>query len=105
MFSAAFIAHVEATYEDDTVRNDLCVPVPHPDSYVDWLRVAIANDRNSVCWAGDEGLQHWLANARLQLYRELMPPRLEAVPFAAPADPFVSCPGGRRPPLPTLPAT
>ena len=74
VFSAAFIAHVEAAYADDAVRNDLCVPVPHPDSDLDWLRVGIANERNSVRWAGDEGLQRWLANARLQLFRDLLPP-------------------------------
>jgi hypothetical protein len=46
VFSAAFIAHVEAAYSDDAVKNDLCVPIPHPDSDLDWLRTTIANNRN-----------------------------------------------------------
>ena len=31
------IAHVEAGYHDDAKRNDLCAPVPHPNTDLDWL--------------------------------------------------------------------
>ena len=73
VFSAAFIAHVEAAYADDATRNDLCMPVPHPDSDIDFLRTSLDNARNDLRWAADAGLQAWLAAARLQLFRNLMP--------------------------------
>ena len=76
VFSAALIAHVEAAYGDDAEKNDLCVPVPHPDSDLDWLRSSIDNGRNELRWSESAGLQTWLANARLQLFRNLMPPPL-----------------------------
>lgn len=73
VFSAAFIAHVEAAYSDDAVKNDLCVPIPHPDSDLDWLRTTIANNCNLLRWAEDSGLQTWLDNARLDGFRHLQP--------------------------------
>lgn len=65
VFSAAFIAHVEAAYDDIDEKNRLCTVVPHPDSEIDWLRSTLANMRNSMVWRGDKGLSAWLADARL----------------------------------------
>lgn len=65
VFSAAFIAHVEACYDDETEKNELCTVVPHPDSDVDFLRTTLANSMNGARWAQDEQLTDWLANARL----------------------------------------
>jgi hypothetical protein len=73
-FSAAFIAHVEATRDDDTVKNELCVPVPHPDSDLDWLRLAIADNRNQMRWQEDPELTEWLDTCRLDLVGSLRPP-------------------------------
>lgn len=84
VFSAAFIAHVEAAYDDDAIRNDLCAPVPHPDSDLDWLRTAIDSRRNEMRWADDERLQAWLRGARLQSFRNLSgPPPADAEARAA----------------------
>lgn len=68
VFSAAFIAHVESAYADDDAKNDLCRPVPHPDSAADYLRVTVASARNQMRWAQDAGLTEWLANARLDWF-------------------------------------
>ncbi|MEM7220421.1 MAG: NAD(P)-binding protein [Pseudomonadota bacterium] len=65
VFSAAFIAHVEAAYDDDTERNRLCTVVPHPSTDGDFLRTALGNMHNTFVWSADEGLQAWLMNARL----------------------------------------
>jgi hypothetical protein len=43
--SAAFTAHIEATYADDVVKSDLCLPIPHPDSDLDWLRTTKETNR------------------------------------------------------------
>ncbi|MGI9615863.1 MAG: NAD(P)-binding protein, partial [Acidimicrobiales bacterium] len=50
VFSAAFIAHVEAAYDDAARKNELCNVVPHPDTDLDWLRVTLANTLNGVLW-------------------------------------------------------
>ena len=48
VFSAAFIAHVEAAYDDVEEQNTLCGVVPHPDSATDWIRTAYGNSLNSA---------------------------------------------------------
>lgn len=74
VFSAAFIAHVEAAYGDDDRKNELCGVVPHPDSVDDWLRNALDSSRNSAIWNADAELTAWLANARLDGFSSTEPP-------------------------------
>lgn len=64
VFSAAFIGYVEANY-NGAVKNELCTPVPHPDSDIDFLRTTLANILNGVRWGQEPELQEWLSNARL----------------------------------------
>ncbi len=71
VFSAAFIGHVEATYDEST-RNQLCTPIPHPNSDVDWLKTTLANYLNQARWSQDEGLQKWLLASRLDGFRGLL---------------------------------
>jgi hypothetical protein len=68
VFSAAFIGHVEAAYDDEAAKNELCTPVPHPDSEIDFLRTSLANGTNAARWAMDPALQQWLAAARLDAF-------------------------------------
>jgi hypothetical protein len=84
VFSAAFIAHVEAAYENEAEKNELCAPVPHPDSDMDFLRTSLANDRNTLRWLEDPELQEWLMNARLDGFSQpgmekSIPPELLAM--------------------------
>jgi hypothetical protein len=65
VFSAAFIAHLEAEYSNDAEKNDLCTPVPHPDSDLDFLRSNLGNMQNTARWSADISLQAWLKQARL----------------------------------------
>ena len=74
VFSAAFIAHVEAAYDGDDVKNDLCVPVPHPDSDLDWLSMTLADNRNQMRWFDDPELMAWLGSARLNVLSDLFAP-------------------------------
>jgi hypothetical protein len=60
VFSAALLARVETALDDDALKNDLCQPVPHPDSGIDWLRNALAMGRNELRWPAQPELQHWL---------------------------------------------
>lgn len=72
IFSAALIAHVEAAYRDDSLKNELCVPLPHPDTDVDWLRLAWADYSNQLRWFDDPDLMSWLSTARLDLFGHLI---------------------------------
>jgi len=72
VFSAALVAHVEATYPDDTVKNQLCVPLPHPDTDLDWLRITQAYYRNQLHWLDDPHLTAWLSATRLDIFGHLM---------------------------------
>ena len=78
VFSAAFIAHVEASYQGEDTKNELCTPVPHPDSALDFLRTTLANTLNGVRWSQDPELQEWLLEARLDGFTsgEAPPPDL-----------------------------
>ena len=74
VFSAAFIAHVESAYDQDALKNELCAPIPHPDSDRDSLRLTHSDLRNQQRWLHDAELTDWLSSARLNLLAELLPP-------------------------------
>lgn len=61
------------------MKNELCAPVPHPDSDLDWLHMTIAYNRNFMRWLDDPELMVWLDDARLDLLGHLRTP--------TPADP------------------
>ena len=64
-FSAAFIAYVEAVYDDDAIKNDLCAPISTPDVAADWLRIMLSDLRNGRRWATEKALRRWIAEHRL----------------------------------------
>jgi hypothetical protein len=67
-FSAALIAHVEATVDGDDAKNALCRPVRVPREPLDWLRMYLETARNQGAWARDAALQAWLKGSRLEAY-------------------------------------
>lgn len=81
VFSAAFIGHIEAAYDDQLLKNELTTPVPHPDSELDFLKTSLANSLNAARWSQDPQLQEWLQNSRLdgftQSSEEAQPPTKE----------------------------
>jgi len=83
VFSAAFIAHIEAAYGDDATRNELCTVVPHPDTHMDWLRTTLAAMANMGRWSVDPDLVQWMAEARLDDFSSPNAPELD--PAAAEA--------------------
>jgi hypothetical protein len=65
VFSAALIAHVEATFGDDAEKNALCTPIVPPTLATDWLRMLDVSMRNQQRWSRHPELQQWLAGSRL----------------------------------------
>ncbi len=73
VFSAAFIAKVEAMPLEAAEKNRLCRPVPHPDTDIDFLRTTIADVENETVWRESPALQAWLATSRLNWVRDIGP--------------------------------
>lgn len=65
VFSAAFIAHVEATMGDNAEKNELCTPIVPPTLATDWLRMLEVSMKNQQRWSRHPQLQQWLAESRL----------------------------------------
>jgi len=65
VFSAAFIAHIECRGEDEPTGNEICTPVPHPNTDLDFLRTTLANGTNQARWSQDPELLEWLHASRL----------------------------------------
>ena len=77
VFSAAFIGHVEASYDDQATKNELCTVVPHPDS-ADRLHEHAARLDDERSALGRRSRARRVAPAR--------PARLVVRPDADPAD-------------------
>lgn len=74
VFSAALISHVESTYQDDQVKNDICRPIPHPNDAFDWLVIILLNNKNTLRWGAEPNITEWLSKSRLDWLGELVPP-------------------------------
>jgi hypothetical protein len=71
-FSAALIAYVEAHFEDDLQKNQLCMPVPFPVNLAGYLASTAVSTMNQVNWSQDEALRAWVRNSRLDGFGKLM---------------------------------
>lgn len=72
IFSAAFIAHIEATMDDEKEKNRLCGIVPLPDHDTDWLRMLAAMMMNQFNWSQNKELRHWLKENRLDGFSKMV---------------------------------
>lgn len=72
VFSAAFIAHIEATYDDEQKKNSLCTIVPLPNHDTDWIRCTGGQMMNQFIWSQEPGLREWLTNNRLDGFTALL---------------------------------
>ncbi len=71
-FSAALIAHVEAHYNDEALKNKLCKPVPLPDTPITWLTMQAASMANRYHWNRDKGIAQWILKSRLDGFTKMM---------------------------------
>ncbi|KAA0109786.1 NAD(P)-binding protein [Mycolicibacterium sp. P1-5] len=80
VFSAAFIAHVELTYDDDVTKNALCEPIHLPGEPLDWLTMSVIEYRNQINWFAEPQLMEWLHSSRLNAIGAMMAPVMERRP-------------------------
>jgi hypothetical protein len=72
VFSAAFIAHIEAKYEGDETKNKICSVVPLPNHDTDWIRMMAAMMMNQHTWSQDPSIGKWLVEHRLDAASKLI---------------------------------
>ncbi len=72
VFSAAFIAHVEAAYSTEEEKNELCTVVPLPNHDTDWIKMLAVFMMNQYRWSQDKELRKWLLYNRLDGFSQLM---------------------------------
>ena len=65
VFSAAFIAHIDLTYESLEKKNQLTRVVPLPNHTTDWMTMTYKNMMNQYFWSKEPGLKQWLLHNRL----------------------------------------
>ena len=63
--SAATIAFVEANYDDDDVKNDICAPIPLMDKDEDWVPMIYWHLRNVERRSKEQDLGRWMRANRL----------------------------------------
>lgn len=72
VFSAAFIAHIEAAYEDEKKKNELCAVVPIPNHDTDWIKMLTVFMMNQYNWNQDKKLRKWLYDNRLDGFSKMV---------------------------------
>ena len=70
-FSASVIGWIEAHYDDDAIKNELCGVVPIPNDRTDWIGLTIANALNMKRWSEEPELNAWLQTNRLNGFVKL----------------------------------
>lgn len=72
IFSAAFIAHIEASYEKEDQKNEICNPVLLPNHDTDWIHTLVGQLENQAIWSKYKELRNWLYHNRLDGFRKLV---------------------------------
>lgn len=72
VFSAAFVAHIEASLDDETEKNHLCGVVPLPNHDTDYIRFTVGFMMNQYNWSRNEEIRSWLLNNRLDGFSKMV---------------------------------
>jgi hypothetical protein len=67
-------ADVEATYDDEALKNELCGPVPMPNDPIDFPRAMLQTNLNSLAWRKQPKTAAWLSQCRLDYSQHLLSP-------------------------------
>jgi len=71
-FGAALVGYVEATRQDDAVKNRLCPPSPYPDSLAQWAAMNVLGTRNALSLSAEPDIREW--SHRVTLNPARIPP-------------------------------
>ena len=67
VLSAAMLGYVEATIDNDELKNELCHPISPPHTPADWVAMFVATARNEKRWSSQQGLTKWARTLRLDM--------------------------------------
>jgi hypothetical protein len=71
-FSAALVAYVEAHFSEDGQKNQLCAPIPFPDTPDAYARSMAVSMTNQFQWSQHKELRNWIRESRLDGFGKLM---------------------------------
>ncbi|THY63301.1 hypothetical protein D6C99_00609 [Aureobasidium pullulans] len=74
-FSAALIGHVEASFDDENLKNTLCDPFPYTREPADYPTTLLASMKNRLKWMEEPKVSEWCAKSRLDFPVMGPPPR------------------------------
>ncbi|THW84462.1 hypothetical protein D6D15_08836 [Aureobasidium pullulans] len=74
-FSAALIGHVEASFDDEHLKNTLCDPFPYTREPADYPTTLLASMKNRLKWMEEPKVSEWCAKSRLDFPVMGPPPR------------------------------
>jgi hypothetical protein len=74
VFSASFIAHIEASYDpdDEVEKNNICGVVPLPNHDTDYIRFTAGFMMNQYNWSRNSEIREWLLHNRLDGFSKLV---------------------------------
>lgn len=72
IFSAAFIAYIEANYEKEKEKNEICGVVALPNHDTDWMRMMEGLIENQFIWSKYKEIRNWLYHNRLDGFSKLV---------------------------------
>jgi hypothetical protein len=71
-FGAAITGYVEATRDDDAVKNTLCAPSSYGNTLADWARMNVLGMRNAAAFGSEPDIKAW--SDRVALNPARIPP-------------------------------
>ncbi len=72
VFSASVVAYIEAHYDEDKIKNNLCQVVPLPNADIDWIPMTTTQMVNQMTWSKDKTLRRWVRANRLDGFGQLV---------------------------------
>jgi NAD(P)-binding Rossmann-like domain len=71
-FSAALLAHLEATMDDDAEKNALAIPLKFPETLADFPAAVLGNMLNQFNWSQNKPLRAWINASRLDGFGKVL---------------------------------
>jgi hypothetical protein len=75
-FSAAFLGHVEAAYDDEDLKNELCRPIEPPEVPLDYVRMFQLELAQRSQWDRHPEIRSWLETCRLDPFASVAKTRI-----------------------------
>ncbi|MEM8941207.1 MAG: NAD(P)/FAD-dependent oxidoreductase [Pseudomonadota bacterium] len=72
VFSAALIAHIELSMDDDEAKNSVTTPVPPPEADTDFAYFSAVSMMNQYLWSQNDDIAEWLLGNRLDGFSRML---------------------------------